>query len=191
MNLTTLDQVSSAINPWTVISGIIGILGFMIAVINLIHYFVTRRVHIEILILNYEMRVHIDKQILIRVQYLITNKSSLPVSVTQFGMVVNDKALPPDNRTHTLEVYRYVENNKVTDRIPIYNTHTPVNLREHSAETGDFVYLVPQETKPDFENGMTFEIRSNRNQALRMKLEPKVSYKITRRNILRKDVRSR
>ena len=179
------------LDTWTIVSGILGVLGFIISAINIIRSLLNKRIDLEISILNYEIRDYIDGMILIKTKYQVTNNSHLPISITDFSIIINNERIPVDRKTHTVGVYQYTENNIVVDRVPQYNSLTPINLPGLSSEIGDFVYATPKGTVPDFQNGMLFEIRSNRRKAVKMRLAPKVFYRIRRRKILRVNYQNR
>ena len=175
---------------WIVISGILGILGFIISAINLIHYFVSHSVNLEITVLEYKLKEYTNGNVLMQVQYMLSNKSQLPISITNMEMVVNDKLYPTERRTHTLDIYYYKVNGQTVDRNPIYNSYTPINLESLGSTLGDFVYILPPEVEPDYRNGMLFEISTNRSQAVRKKLVPKVPFVISHRKTPRANIQN-
>lgn len=179
------DIANPGTNIWSIISGILGILGFIISAINLVRNFLNKKIDLEVCILDYEIIDYTDGILLIKTRYQVTNNSHLPISITDFSMIIKDKIIPVDRKKYIVSVYKYKEKDIVVDRVPQYNSLTPINLPGLSSEIGDFFYRTPQETEPDFQNGMFFEIRSNRRKAVKTILAPKVFYRIRRHKILR------
>lgn len=147
---------------WIIISGILGILGFIISVINLIHYFVSRRVNLEIKITEYALRdgSRGDKRIF--VHYQMNNKSHLPITVTDMQLVILGKAYIEDFNTHEILSYKHTSKD-IKEYVPTYNEHLPINLPMLSSHAGYLVFSVPAYIAGNVDKELTFQIRTNRH----------------------------
>ena len=74
---------------WVIISGILGIAGFLISLINLINYFVSHKVNLEITMLVYAYKLGVQGKKRLFIHYKLNNKSQLPISVTDIQLVLN------------------------------------------------------------------------------------------------------
>lgn len=74
---------------WVIISGILGIAGFLISLINLINYFVSHKVNLEITMLEYAYKLGVQGKKRLFIHYKLNNKSQLPISVTDIQLVLN------------------------------------------------------------------------------------------------------
>ncbi len=171
--LLTIDQISnvSDVNIWTIISGILGIAGFVISLINLIHYFISRRVHLEITFLEYAHRKYIEGNKRLLVHYQINNKSQLPISITNIQVEVNNTLYSENYDTHEILSYKHTAKD-VNEYIPTYNEHMPINLDCLHSHSGYLVFVIPEDDFPVIEKGLIFQIRTNRNKAIQMKFLP-------------------
>ena len=189
MSTSTIDQIaqlSSNISPWAIISGIIGILGFIISVINIASFFWRNRVNLEVTVLKYDIQDYIGGEIRLFVAFMLSNKSQLPLAVTDMKIIANGNSYPPDKQAHIVGQYKYSENGITVDRKTTYNSYPPVSLSSLGAESGYFVYILPRETQLDFCHGMNFEIDTNRSLVAKTKLAPMETVEICRCKTLRK-----
>lgn len=153
---------------WVIISGILGILGFIISSVNLIHYFVSRRINLEIKIIEFSLRNGSNSSKRIFVHYKMDNKSHLPITVTDMKLVILDKEYIEDFNTHEVLSYRHTAKD-VNEYVPTYNEHLPINLPMLSSRAGYLVFLVPEDIAKDVCKDLTFQIRTNRCKELQKK----------------------
>lgn len=189
MSVSTMDQIaqlSGDISPWAIISGVLGILGFIISVINIASYFWRNRVNFEVTILKYDIQDYIGGEIRLFVAYMLSNKSQLPLAVTDVKIIANGNSYPPDKQSHIVGHYKYIESGITIDSKITYNSYPPISLSSLGAESGYFVYILPRETQLDFVRGMNFEIDTNRSLAVKTKLAPMETVEICRCKIPRK-----
>ncbi len=110
MLTATPDEFTSIELTWTIISGVLGIMGFAISIINLIHYFISRRVNLEIRIKEYGVLPAAKGMERVFVHYQIDNKSQLPVSVTDMQLVIGNDLYTEDSNTHNIvKIHSFVQ----------------------------------------------------------------------------------
>jgi hypothetical protein len=146
----------------------------------MIHYFQSRRANLEITAISYNWLDYIGDETRIKVDFLAINKSHLPISISEIYLITESGRYPVDKKTHTLGIYQYLENKTVVDRVPTYNTKTPINLSALASDSGTLIFVAPQDTTVDFHSGMNFEIVTSRLAAATVKLSPKVPVSLTR-----------
>ena len=91
---------------WVIISGILGIAGFLISLINLINYFVSHKVNLEITMLEYAYKLGVQGKKRLFIHYKLNNKSQLPISVTDIQLVLNGIEYTEDYNTHEVIITR-------------------------------------------------------------------------------------
>ena len=152
---------------WETISGVLGILGFIISFINITCYFVYNQIDLEIKIIEYIIKPYHSKQDRIMIHYQVNNKSHLPISVTDLQLIMNDNYYNEDYNTHRIISYNIDDDYKA-----VYNKHLPINLTCLSSDSGYIVYAVPQDTLTETDKPLTFEIRTNRNMVTKKTFAP-------------------
>ena len=107
---------------WVIISGILGIAGFLISLINLINYFVSHKVNLEITMLEYAYKLGVQGKKRLFIHFKLNNKSQLPISVTDIQLVLNGIEYTEDYNTHEVNSYHH-EAKGVDEYVPTYNEH--------------------------------------------------------------------
>ena len=153
---------------WIIISGILGILGFIISSVNLIHYFISRRINLEIKITEFALRNGSNGNKRIFVHYQMDNKSHLPITVTDMKLVILDKEYIEDFNTHQVLSYKHTEKD-VNVFVPTYNEHLPINLPMLSSHAGYLVFSIPSNIVENVDKDLTFQIRTNRHKEVQKK----------------------
>lgn len=148
---------------WIIISGILGILGFIISLINLIHYFAIRRVNLDIAFLKYSVNDYTFGNDRIFVQYRIDNKSQLPIAITDIQLIIDGKSYLTDYLPH--EIFSYCKRSKgeIVEHLPKYNDKLPINLNSLSFRSDFLAFVVPRGILKEGEKDLTFQIRTNRH----------------------------
>lgn len=146
---------------WIIISSIFGVLGFIISLINLVYYFISRRVNLEMRIIEIAPRTYRNDKERIIVHYQVNNKSNLPISITDMRLIIDDDKYCEDFNTHEILGYHHTAKD-INEYVPTYNGHLPINLPMLSSHSDYLVYVVPEGTLKALETGLTFEIRTNR-----------------------------
>lgn len=150
---------------WIIISGVLGIAGFLISIINLIHYFLSRRINLEIQIKEYAIHNYLKQQKRIFVHYQFNNKSQLPISITDMKLLLNNKLYCEDYNLHEIIAYKH-KNIDTNTYIPTYNEHFPINLSTLSSHGGYLVFAIPEDNVQYLDKVLTFQIHTNRYKEL-------------------------
>lgn len=164
MIVATPDELSKPELIWTIISGIIGILGFFISMINLIHYFISRRVILEIRIKEYGVRSAAQGKERVFVHYQIDNKSQLPVSVTDMQLVIDGNVYTEDSNTHEILSYKHTIGKETVTYQPTFNSHVPISIECLSSHSDYLAFVIPPDILKNGEKALTFRIRTNRGK---------------------------
>lgn len=154
---------------WVIISGILGIAGFLISLINLINYFVSHKVNLEITMLEYAYKLGVQGKKRLFVHYKLNNKSQLPISVTDIQLVLNGIEYTEDYNTHEVNSYHHKAKG-VDEYVPTYNEHLPINLECLHSHSGYLVFVISEDNSPNLDKGLTFQIRTNRNKEVQKKV---------------------
>lgn len=147
---------------WVIISGILGILGFAISAINIISYFHSRRIHLEITFLEFAYRDYIDSQKRIIVHYRATNNSQLPISISNIRLNIGENFYYEDYNMHEILSYCKRSGKEIVERISTYNEHLPINLDCLQSHSGYLVFVIPADNLPNLDKGLTFQIYTSR-----------------------------
>jgi hypothetical protein len=161
---STIDEAVNYLSPWTIVSGIIGILGFIISAINIIHYFISRRVNLEIRIKAYGVRSAAGGKERVFVHYQIDNKSQLPVSVTDMQLVIGDDVYTEDSNTHEILSFKHTQGKELLTYQPTFNSHVPISLACLSSHSDYLAFVIPPNILKNGEKALTFRIRTNRGK---------------------------
>ena len=156
---------------WAIISGILGILGFVVSLINLIHYFLTRRMNLEIKIIEFVFREYCSNKKRIFLHYQANNRSVLPIAITDIQLVLKGKYYCEDYSTHEILSYKHKEKD-VIKFIPTYNEHLQITLPELYSHAGYIVFVIPEDIAQDVGTNLTFQIRTNRCKELQKTFVP-------------------
>ena len=154
---------------WIIISGILGIAGFLISLINIIHLFVSHKVNLEITMLEYAYKSGVQGKKRLFIHYKLNNKSQLPISVTDIQLVLNGIEYTEDYNTHEVNSYHHTAKG-VDEHVPTYNEHLPINLECLHSHSGYLVFVIPEDNSPNLDKGLTFQIRTNRNKEVQKKV---------------------
>lgn len=170
----------NSISIWTIISGILGILGFAISLINAIYFFFQRRVNVEITFERYVKRQYLNPNMRLIVKYMIANKSQLPISITDIILLIKGKKYRIMETVFEVQTFEHLKNGVVDNRVATYNDHLPINLAALGSQSGYIAFVIPIDSIEDFEKSLTFEIHTNRNTATQIELTPNVPVMLRR-----------
>lgn len=154
----TSDQIAQAVSPWTVISGILGILGFILSVSTIVYRLINNRVNLVFKVRNYGIRSFRGfERLLIRFQ--IDNKSKLAVTVTDILLIVGNTQITEDH--NTLLVLPVTESN--LNCREVYTQHVPIFLSPLTSCAGYIAFPIPSNTQLSPDKPVTLRICTNRN----------------------------
>lgn len=156
---------------WTIISGVIGIAGFVISLINAVHYYISRRIKLDVEILKCYERDIYDNHKLVIVNFRFDNKSQLPISVTDAQLVIKEKSYSEFAYPVEIASYRKREHGTVVERKFIYNDHLPVSLTSLSSCAVYIAFSIPVDIPKNSESEYHLLIRTNRGKEVKLKCE--------------------
>lgn len=156
---------------WIIISGVLGILGFIISLINIISYFLSRRINLEIKITEFALRDGSQGRKRIFIHYQANNKSHLPITITDLQLVLNNNTYTEDYNTHEAISYRHTAKG-INEYVPTYNEHIPINLPMLSSRAGYLVFSIPEDIVENDYKALTFQIRTNRHKEVQRTFVP-------------------
>lgn len=149
------------IDVWSIISGILGILGFVISVITLVNYYLSKRTKIEFTLIDYSIREYIGGSFRVFIHYKITNESELPIAITDICLLINNKTIFEDLNTHKVSSYYEIDGNGTSDYVPTYNEHLPINLASLQSHSCYLVYVVEKDMLSTLGKDLSLRIRTN------------------------------
>lgn len=170
---STIDQISqNSFDIWQSVAGIIGILAFVISVINTIYFFRIRKVSYSVKLIDYSS-IEIDTSEgyfqRLRVNLEIVNNSQLPISITDLKLLANNteysESKLPFKIFHAVSKINHKEYPQF-----FYNEHLPLQLDPLGSLNCNIVYLLPVGTVENSETPLSFRIRTNRNTEQKFEL---------------------
>ena len=163
---STIDQINhNSLDVWQIITGIIGILAFVISVINAVHFFRIRKVNYSVKLIDYSS-VDFDTTMghfqRLRVNFEIVNNSQLPLSITDLKLIIGGKEYLESKLPFIMFQSAKTINQKEYPQF-FYNDHLPLQLEPLGSLNCNIAYLIPLKTIETFEIPLSFQIRTNRN----------------------------
>lgn len=152
-------------DKWSAISGIIGILGFVISVVNLVYFLLVRKKKLTIRFSTYGVRNYCREKVAI-VAYQFDNNSQLPISITRIKLITSVGEYDCSNRIHIAEEFKRTTGGVTTLQKEIYTDHAPINLPSLGSQSGFLAFVIPPNTLSNGEKALTFRIYTNRGKAV-------------------------
>lgn len=138
-----------------------GILGFVISVINFIYFFVIRRKRLTIRFGDYGIRKYRNNFDLLTVHYQFENNSQLPLSITRVKIIIDNNKYDCDRKKHTAETNQVKRNAEVIT-LETKTDILPINLASLEARSGFLSFPIPQDSVSTADKVLNFEISTNR-----------------------------
>lgn len=151
---------------WEIISGILGILGFLLSMVNLGILFFSRRKKLTICFDSYFVKKNYTRGDMIVVKYRFDNHSELPLSITRIQLVIGNKMIDIYSFPIIAAHSEYKTNNEVYHRNIKETDVPPLNLPPLGSIGGYLAFQVPRDTMSDNEKSLTFRICTNRGKAI-------------------------
>lgn len=148
-----------------IISAILGILGFIMSLLNAIYFFRSHRIAINMYIDKYVLKSFSNEEQAVCPLFLIENMSQLPISITRIRLIFNSKKYDAFRLRRIMQQVINKSNNEIYDRQIEYTNLLPINLSSLEAFSGYLAFLVPRDTVSEQEKYLTFEICTNRGKA--------------------------
>ena len=156
---------------WEIISGVLGILGFVLSFINLVVIIFSRRKKVTANFEKCKSRYRYFNGNMMMIKYRFDNHSELPVSITRIRFYV-DKTYY-DVYPHPLRVAESKYNNgKAYYRNVEESTTLPISLAPLGSVGGYLFFRVPLNMIPTDERPLTFQICTNRGKAIQKTFAP-------------------
>lgn len=156
---------------WEIISGILGILGFILSVGQIIYLIIKRRRKM-IFCLSNDLRF--DKNQL-HMYYRVDNLSSLPIALTRIRLIIGKEKF--DAHFISIRAFSCSEELLIEDtRAPIFNKAVgtdilPVNLDPNYSHGGVLAFQLPKEIQLNLEAPLNLEISTSRGKTVKISLK--------------------
>lgn len=162
-----------------VISLILGVLGFIISLINLAYSLYTRKVKLTFSASNFRVAEFSDTTKLACVYFTIENHAQLPISITRIRIKGKDNKYY-DAKKEPYQVYQEIKRRGeiINDKITVYSEKLPINLPSLAAFAGYLVFPIPQDALQGNETNLTFEICTNRGKSFEKIFELSPEYQV-------------
>lgn len=145
-----------------IISGVLGILGFIISVVNLYFFFIARKKKLSICVKQF--RVNTDYADMLTVYIRFDNLSEMPISITQIRLNVDGKYYDVFPCPMVAVEWKSSSNGEVLHDYAI-TTHTDtINLNPLESAYKYLAFQIPQGSVSVDEKALTFEICTNRGK---------------------------
>lgn len=147
------------------VSMILGVLGFIISMYNLIKALLEKRRNVQFKVSEYRLADFYDESKLACFWFEVENNSQIPISITRITLIKDNFKANSYHRVHKVFETRTLINREVVDKHVTYSSHLPINLSSLGAFSGDLAFRVPQGILQEHETHLTFEIGTNRGKA--------------------------
>lgn len=154
---------------WEIISGILGILGFVGSVINLIYTFVINRKKLNLWIGGYGVKHYFNGDEFATVRYRIDNLSQAPITITRIKLVVDGKAYDSYFVPELADKREIKQGDEITYCQTIATDVVPINLDSLASKGGFLGFAIPRGILSNGQTNLTFEICTNRGKAIQKK----------------------
>ncbi len=148
------------------IANVIGILGFVVSVINVVYFFAIRRKNLKIRFEEFGISPYYSDNEILKIRFCFQNLSQLPVSITRIQLIVDGKAYDCTNLPIMVEERTRKRGSDVIDRITINSISVPVNLQPLMAQGDYFAFPIPRGILSNSEKSLTFRISANRGKVI-------------------------
>lgn len=143
----------------------IGILGFIISIINFVYFFVIRKKKLKIRFEEFGVCKYYNGEVL-KIRFCFQNLSQLPVSITRIQLVVNDSMYDCTNSPVNIEEITRRRGTTVIERTTVNSVTVPINLQPLMSQGDYFAFPIPQGIVSNSEKSLTFRIYTNRGKAI-------------------------
>lgn len=149
---------------WEIISGVLGIIGFIFSVVNFVYFFATKKKKFVVCFARYGIKPHFGSSQLMLVQYRFDNLSQESLTITQIRLIVKDNKFNCYHIPYPAIQTKLTQGDNVNFDITIPTDVMPINLGALASQGGYLGFQVPEDTLPEGETHLTFEICTNRGK---------------------------
>lgn len=161
---------------WEIISGVIGILGFVISVAEGIYLFFKQKRHLTFSLETAYIKGMEKKEVYIR--YRVDNLSEQPISITRFQLIVNNKMYDANFIPQYAADSQFKRGQEVIFHEVIGTDRLPINLDALESHGGYLSFLLHSDTPPDLETPLNFRVSTNRGKPFQMTLSQNGDFQI-------------
>lgn len=161
---------------WEIISGVIGVLGFVISVTEAFIRIRSNKRNLIFHLHSVHIRGEEEKDIIVR--YQLENNSSSPITITNIELSICGVKYNCDYISRYATESTYAVKGKVIFHAVKGTDTLPINLAAHEAHGGHFSFPVPKDNQPNLGTPLTFQISTNRGKPVRMILSQGGDYRI-------------
>lgn len=144
---------------------IVGILGFLLSVINAVYFYVIRRKKLKIRFEEFGVCNYYSEQIL-KIRFCFQNLSQLPISITKIQLLVNNDVYDCTNSPVQIEEIIRKKNGVIYDTVTVNSVSVPVNLQPLTACGDYFAFPISQGILSNSEKVLSFRIYTNRGKVI-------------------------
>lgn len=162
---TVSETINNPIDFWSIIIDIFGILGFVIAAINAIYYFVHNRKKITLHISRYKyLKNYYEGLPWAHITFCVENKSQLPIAITRLILCVDGKKYNNDYYSREVFTEKRKINEEIISQHSHYSTMLPVTVPPMGALGIDLLFRLSPSVLSTPEKNLTFEVYTNRGK---------------------------
>ena len=159
-------------NIVSIIGCITGILGFIISLINLAYFLLSKRKKINVRFGKMTIRDSYHGKNALIIQYFFENQSQLPVSITRIQFCIDGHSYDCDEIPTIVEQKISSTNGEVYDREVIKSSFPPFNLSSLAAKSGFLLFAIPKDMQLNPDKDLIFRICTNRGKAVQKTFVP-------------------
>lgn len=154
-----------------VITPIVAALSFVLSLINSIILFKDKMRHFSVLfddfyVTDYCITHHDGKFNVVKVKYIFSNKSQLPISITRIRMIIDDLYVDVDILPHVVEHSAYnVGKEKISQNV-LESTVLPIQISGLGANSGFLAFQIPNGLLTGDETTLKFQIFTTRGKSI-------------------------
>ncbi len=145
---------------------LLGILGFIISLINIIYFLVVRRKKVTVNFGDYGIRSLRKNSDLLLIHYRFDNNSQLSIAITRVRILISGKEFDCDRGVHIAEKFKNEENHKEVYSKITTTDILPINLAPLASQSGFLGFVIPQDILLNGEKSLTFRIYTNRGKVI-------------------------
>lgn len=148
------------------VSGVIGIVGFILSFINFLYSFIMRRKKVNVRFEKMGITPYYEGKEVLKIKYSFENNSQLPISITRIRLIINEKYYDCTDLPVVIEEVTRKRKNEIYDCDITKSNSTPINLLPLASDSGYFAFPIPKGILSNDEKALTFQICTSRGKAV-------------------------
>lgn len=158
---------------WEIISGVLGILGFIISIVQIISNIISNRRN---LFFHLDAAYIRGKSLIIR--YRVDNLSDKPINITSFQLIVDERYVNANYISIFATESKYKSNGEVIFHQAKGTDTLPLNLYGGESHGGHLSFVLPEGVQPSLETPLSFRVSTSHGKPFQMKLSQNGDYQI-------------